>query len=308
MKRTGRRRGTRKPRRRRALNGDDASVGGDGPIAVAVDAGETAPEAEAAAPTPAEGDSGADRPDEGVDEGRGEADGGGDQRDDGAPEADAVAGGTARSATIALALERPSVPGVAGRRPAENRVPELAAREFVISRLSHLSRRLEELHQAEVNRFSEERRETWILVFALSVVLVFCFAAFFMNQMEVRDLRTGLEEELERRSLETVTAIEETLDGLRLEKLPRMQASLEKLIREKDRRDRRSLDDLLAMLRARGEGENSLEPRLAALEARLEALLQATKELHLQKDARRAETLSDDDAKTEKSAKLTLVK
>ena len=149
----------------------------------------------------------------------------------------------------------------------------LVAREIVVNRLAHLSRRLEELHQAESRRFSEERRETWILVFALSVVLVFCFAAFFMNQMEVRDLRSGLEQELERRSLETAASFEDALDALHLERVPSMHAALEKLIRETGRRDRQSLEGLLAEIRQQGRRRRSDERVGERLEARLEILL-----------------------------------
>jgi hypothetical protein len=156
---------------------------------------------------------------------------------------------------------------------------DLVPREYLLGRLGHLGRRLEELHQAEIQRIAEERRETWILVLALSVVLVFCFAAFFMNQMEVRELRSGLEEELERRSTQTVSAIEDTIDGLQLEKLPRLQASLERMLREKDTRDQRGFEDVLDEVRRQGAtASQRLDDRIRALEERLEAALRLARE------------------------------
>lgn len=153
--------------------------------------------------------------------------------------------------------------------------------EVLMSRLSHLSRRLEELHQVEIHRSSEERKETWILVFALSVVLIFCFAAFFMNQMEVRDLKVSLENDLERRTLQTVASIEETLEDFHLDKLTKLHSSLESVMRKKDQRDREALLELLVEVQKqgkRGEGrEAHLNKNLKSLEDHLKAFMDLSK-------------------------------
>jgi hypothetical protein len=158
-------------------------------------------------------------------------------------------------------------------------VPE-SRLEFVYSRLGHLSRRLEDLHQAEIHRAGEERRETWLLVGALGVVLVFCFAAFFMNQMEVRDLRVGLEEQLERRSNLTIASLEEALDGLARERLPKLQAAVEKSLKDKARQDGDKLQGLMEELQTQGrKSEAQLAETVQALEARLSLLLKLSREI-----------------------------
>ena len=158
-----------------------------------------------------------------------------------------------------------------------------SAPELLANRLSHLGRRLEELHQCEINRFAEERHETWILVFALSVVLVFCFAAFFMNQMEVRELRTGLEESLDRRASETVAAIETTVANLHLDRIPKLKGSIdsiEDLITENERHASGELKNLFASLKAGREANDSrLDERLVQVEAQLECLLRMSRDI-----------------------------
>lgn len=168
--------------------------------------------------------------------------------------------------------------------PAASEAPIRALQEIqevIAQRLGHVSRRLEEIHQAADLRVAEQRKETWVLLIGLSIVLLFCFAAFFMNQIEVHDLHSGLQSDLERRSEETVESIQKAVAELYGKNLPKLQAAMEKTLKEKDQRDHSALGKILTELESQGsKNEAQVEESQKLLEDCLERMERLVRELH----------------------------
>jgi hypothetical protein len=175
--------------------------------------------------------------------------------------------------------EAETEPSPASRLPAA--APEDALQALTVQ-VALFNERLEALLLRErPHRAAEERKETWVLLGALAVVAVFCFVAFYLNQTEVRDVATSLEEDIQKAGRTTVTSLERTLAALHLERLPEGQAGVEKLLRDKDRRDGEKFGQVLGELRGQSErGGQAYREDLKALGDQLAGLRQLSEEIH----------------------------
>ena len=151
----------------------------------------------------------------------------------------------------------PGRPGALAVAAGGSRLPAPAgpgSLEELAAQMARFNRCVEDLLQRErPPGRSEDRKETWVLVAALTVVVVFCLVAFYLNQAEVREMHSGLQSEIDQAGRAAVSSMERRLAGLRLEKLPEAQASLDRFIREKDRRDGERLGEVRDDLRRRSE-------------------------------------------------------
>jgi hypothetical protein len=153
-------------------------------------------------------------------------------------------------------------------------------RRALAARLSGLKRQLADLHSATARRSLDERKETRILVFALSAVLVFFFAASFVNQVEVRELHEDLEEEITRRADLTVDGLERSIETLRRRHLPSLKSSIESSIRELNAEDRSRLEKVeIAMRELKNANGRQAGQTLAILEDHLERVQKITHEI-----------------------------
>lgn len=156
-----------------------------------------------------------------------------------------------------------------------------AFRELVVSRFGYLNRQLSDFQVASAKRAAEERRETRLLLVALSAVLIFCFAAFYMNQIEVRDLHTGLQEEIEQRSTDTVDYLEQSIESLRNEHLPGMHAQLERKLRERDGEYRKGLATLQSEIENVGTRTGTqVSEALRIMEDHLQRVQKLSRDIH----------------------------
>ena len=171
----------------------------------------------------------------------------------------------------------PGRPGALAVAAGGSRLPAPAgpgSLEELAAQMARFNRCVEDLLQRErPPGRSEDRKETWVLVAALTVVVVFCLVAFYLNQAEVREMHSGLQSEIDQAGRAAVSSMERRLAGLRLEKLPEAQASLDRFIREKDRRDGERLGEVRDDLRRRSEeAATDLRREIAAVQQEMAAL------------------------------------
>lgn len=134
-------------------------------------------------------------------------------------------GGDQGDVTIPAVLDDGCSEALSGRAQVPHAFMEV--QQFLATQVSQVNRRVADVYDMHERRSHEDRKETYILVFALSVVLVFCFAAFFMHQMEVRDLHSNLEDEIERQEGHTRFELQEKIDTLGSKQLPELLALLD---------------------------------------------------------------------------------
>jgi hypothetical protein len=137
-----------------------------------------------------------------------------------------------------------------------------------------LSRRLEDvLTRDRPARAAEDRKEMWVLLSALTVVVVFCFVAFYLNGVEVRDLHSGLQAEINQAGQTTAASLERAIGRIRFDKVIESQAVLDRYLKEKDRRDSQRFSEILEEMGRRSERDQGrLQEELRSLQAALERL------------------------------------
>jgi hypothetical protein len=148
--------------------------------------------------------------------------------------------------------------------------------------LAIFNRRMEEVlsRDRSSGRGSDERKEMWVLLSALTVVVIFCFVAFYLNQAEVREMRGDIQADIDQAGLVTVAALEKRISGLRLEKVPELQTAMDRFLKEKDRRDGQRLGEILQEIQSLpGKGSEVLREDMKALDARIEDLRKTSDEI-----------------------------
>ena len=158
-------------------------------------------------------------------------------------------------------------------RPDSAPVPSEALGAFA-AELAIFNRRIEDLLDRErPPARPEDRKETWVLLAALAVVVMFCFVAFYLNQSELRDLHSNLQDEIDRAAHTASSSVERAIGGFHLERLPQTQAELERFLKEKDRRDTQRWAELTAeMERQTTRSGGLIQEDLQQIQDQLEAL------------------------------------
>ena len=154
----------------------------------------------------------------------------------------------------------------------------MEVQQFLVTQMSQVNRRVADVYELHERRGLEDRKETYILVFALSVVLVFCFAAFFMHQMEVRDLHSTLHDEIERQEGHTRFELREKIETLGSKQLPELLALVDArlaTLEGSEQLARQALNDVVAKEGQRSRRQAS--EMLLLLEDRLDRM---QRELH----------------------------
>ncbi len=151
------------------------------------------------------------------------------------------------------------------------------------SEMSRFNRMMEDLFSREhPGRSPEERKEMWVLLSALTVVVVFCFVAFYLNQSEVREMHTGLQAEIEHAGKSATSSMERALAGLRLDRLPEANAALERFLKEKDRRDGQRIGELQDAFKGLMEKAGSgAREEFKDIEGELKALRRLSEEIRM---------------------------
>lgn len=186
----------------------------------------------------------------------------------------------------------PSLPPAV--RPETAAMPPEALGAFA-AELALFNRRLEDLLERERQpaRSGEDRKETWVLLSALAVVVMFCFVAFYLNQSELRDLHSNLQDEIDRAAHTASSSVERALGGFHLERLPQTQADLERFLKDKDRRDAQRWADLAAeMERQTTQNGGRIKEDLRQIQDQLDALRQIAGEIQRANSGLAAEAAS----------------
>jgi len=118
-------------------------------------------------------------------------------------------------------------------------------------------------------RSGDDRKETWVLLSAVGLVLAFCLVAFYVGQEEIRDLHSSLQDEIDRSRQSTASSVERAIAGFHLEKLPESHAALESFLREMDRRGDERVGEFIEKLKTI-EGQIASLNRLSTAFRRLE--------------------------------------
>lgn len=171
--------------------------------------------------------------------------------------------------------------------------------------IGHLHRQITDLESLQVRRGQQERREAWMLAGGIAVVLAFCFAAFYMNQVQVKELEDGLGQEIRDTSQMHTARLGRTLQHLHQRALPELKESLEQdLARARLEGHARlnRLGDELAALREQSttkstESRQALEHQsasLARLEGELKDLLASVDDLRKAHESHQISRLDDD--------------
>jgi hypothetical protein len=182
-------------------------------------------------------------------------------------------------------LLAPVVRAETAPRPMGAGLPVVSAEAVgaLAAELAIFNRRLEDLLSQERprGRSFEERKETWVLLGALTLVVMFCFVAFYLNQSEMREMQSGLQEDMERAGRTAASSVERAISGFHLERLPEAQGAVERLLKEKDRRDAQHYSDLLAEVqRQSSQSGTRLREDLRGIEDQLVGLRQLSEEIH----------------------------
>jgi len=133
-------------------------------------------------------------------------------------------------------------------------------------------------------RSPEDRRETWVLLSALTLVVIFCLVAFYLNQTEMREMQSGLQEDIDRAGHAAVSSLERAISSYHLERLPEAQAAVERLLRDKERRDGERYQEILGELqRQSDQAGRRLCEELRTIEEKLLGLLEFQSEFRTPK-------------------------
>ena len=145
--------------------------------------------------------------------------------------------------------------------------------------LALFRRRLEEVIATGFTerREREDRRESWLLFGAITVVLIFCLVAFYLTQSELRDVRSTLEDEIVRAGHATQKSIERSIVGFQLDRIPEAQGSLEKFLCERDRRESERVNALVGQVVGQlGKQMDAAQRDFRSLSGEIAALKAAT--------------------------------
>jgi len=102
----------------------------------------------------------------------------------------------------------------------------IEVQQLLVSQVGQINRRMADVSEGQRHRTHENRRESYMLIFAMSAILIFCCVAFFIHQAGMRDLHTGLEEQIDRQEGHTRHDLERRMDALTVKQLPRMFSAL----------------------------------------------------------------------------------
>src|SRR5688572_7529523 len=166
-------------------------------------------------------------------------------------------------------------------RPDPVALPPEALNVFA-AELARFNRTLDNFLERERTppRSGEDRKETWVLLSALAVVAMFCFVAFYLNQSELRDLHSNLQDEIDRAAHTASSSVERALGGFHLERLPQTQADLERFLKDKDRRDAQRWADLSVEIeRQSAQTGERFQDEMRLIQEQLDALRQLAGEI-----------------------------
>ncbi len=121
----------------------------------------------------------------------------------------------------------------------------------------------------------------WVLLSALTVVVVFCFVAFYLNHAEVREMHSGLQAEIDLAGQSAVSSMERSLASLRLERIPEAQESLDRFMKEKEHQDKQRFGEILEEVRKQGtRSQVGRREDFQTIDDHLSALRQLSEEIH----------------------------
>lgn len=129
----------------------------------------------------------------------------------------------------------------------------IEVQQFLVSQMGQINRRMADVSEGQRRRTHENRRESCMLIFALSAILIFCCVAFFIHQVEMRDLHTGLEEQIDRQEGHTRHDFERRMDTLTVKQLPRMFSVLSRRLDSMESSRQKARAELVAEMGQRGE-------------------------------------------------------
>ncbi len=126
-----------------------------------------------------------------------------------------------------------------------------AAIQSLAEELTRINRQVLEqvIRDRPQGRSADDRKETWVLLSAVGLVLAFCLVAFYVGQEEIRDLHSSLQDEIDRSRHSTASSVERAIAGFHLEKLPESQAAVESLLKEMDRRASERIGEFMEKLK-----------------------------------------------------------
>ena len=129
----------------------------------------------------------------------------------------------------------------------------IEVQQFLVSQMGEINRRMADVCEGQQHRTHENRRESYMLIFAMSAILVFCCVAFFLHQIEMRDLHTGLEEQIDRQEGHTRHNLERRIDGLTAKHLPKMFSVLNHRLDSMESSRQKARAELVAEMGQRSE-------------------------------------------------------
>lgn len=125
--------------------------------------------------------------------------------------------------------------------------------EFVATRLGQLNRQLSDMHASGARRVAELRRESRFLLLALGAALVFCLVAFYLTQVQVREVREGILSEVQQASDRAEERLASSFEDLHSRQLPALRTRLQAMIEENRDQDSKRLKSMEAELRQVGD-------------------------------------------------------
>ncbi len=156
----------------------------------------------------------------------------------------------------------------------------LNAQREIAAHMGYLNRQVSDLEALNLRRSHQSRRETWLLAGGISMVLLFCFAAFYMNQVEVKDLQVSLKQEIKDRTEINTARLGRSLHHLHTKSLPDLRIALEDKLLELDSGNQTkiaALKEELSEIKEQNESNTTLVD--ASSQKQLQSLDQLSEEL-----------------------------